>query len=361
MNSDGELAQPVSTFVDKDLEPMYSDEFVLGVQHELNDNWVLGARYIYRDLKSSIEDTNLKFALVEKWGRENPEELETLQALGLNTNVGWLALVINPGNPIKLAYDKNQDGTVASDEYVQWDAEYLGLPQAKRQYHALELTAEGQISEKFKLNASYTWSKNEGSTEGLVSGAHSQADPGWSGSYDAPELTDNSFGRTSNDIPHKIKMFGIYDITEEFSLGFNMNIQQGRPINKFGYHPQGVGSCSEPMWLDDAKTQFNSNAITDCTDIRGTDFYYNGQPSPRGSHGHSKWIYNLDLNASYSTEVVGGNLFISATIFNVFDFDTATSYYDNAELAESIDNPNYRRPEQFQAPRSAQLTVRYEF
>ncbi|WP_448566868.1 TonB-dependent receptor [Thalassotalea ganghwensis] len=361
VNSDGELAQPVSTFVDKDLDPMYSDEFVLGIKHELNDDWKVGARYVFRDLKSSIEDTNLRFALVEKWGRENPEELKTLQELGLNTDVSWLALVINPGNPVKLAYDKNQDGEVSSDEYVEWDAEYLGLPKAKRKYHAIELTAEGQLTENFKLHASYTWSKNKGSTEGLVSGSHSQADPGWSGSYDAPELTDNSYGRTSNDIPHKLKLFGIYDVTEELSLGVNLAIQQGRPINKLGYHPQGVGSCSEPMWLDAEKTQFNNNAITDCTDIRGTDFYYNGEPSPRGSHGHSKWIYNLDMSASYSTEVAGGNLFVSATIYNLFDFDTATSYYDVAELEQGVDDPNYRKPKQFQAPRSAQLTVRYEF
>ncbi len=304
--SDGELAQPVSTYVDKDLEPMYSDEFVLGIQHELNDDWVLGARYIYRDLKSSIEDTNLRFALVEKWGRENPEQLAVLQELGLNTNVNWLALVINPGNPIKLAYDKNQDGVVGDDEYVQWDADYLGLPKAERKYHALEFTAKGQISDGFTINASYTWSKNEGTTEGLVSGAHSQADPGWSGSYDAPELTDHSYGPTSNDIPHKIKVFGSYEINDEFAIGFNAQAQQGRPINKFGYHPQGVGACSEPMWLDADKTQFNPNAVTDCTDIRGTDFYYNGEPSPRGSHGHSKWIYNLDLSASYNTQVAGG-------------------------------------------------------
>ncbi|GHF96076.1 TonB-dependent receptor [Thalassotalea marina] len=361
VNSDGELAQPVSTFVDKDLEPMYSDEYVLGIEHELNDEWVVGARYIYRDLKSSIEDTNLRFALVEKWGRENPEQLEVLQNLGLNTNVSWLALVINPGNPVKLAYDINQDGKVSGDEYVEWDADYLGLPKAKRKYHALELTANGQISDNFKLQASYTWSKSEGNTEGLVSGTHSQADPGWSGSYDAPELTDNSYGRTSNDIPHKIKVFGTYDINDAFSVGFNMQIQQGRPINKLGYHPQGVGSCSEPMWLDDEHTQFNPNAVTDCTDIRGTDFYYNGEDSPRGSHGHNKWIYNLDLSASYSTEVIGGNLFVSATIFNVFDFDTPTSYNDIAELQQGVDNPNYRSPVQFQAPRSAQLTVRYEF
>jgi len=347
--SDGALAQPVSTYVDKDLDPMYSDEIAFGFTHELNEDWVVGAKYTYQKLKSTIEDTNLVYALTQKWGKENPAELEKLQRLGLNTNVSWLALVINPGNDIKLAYDMNEDGTVASDEYVKWDADYLGLPQAERKYHSIELTAAGQVSDELKLSVSYTWSRSEGNTEGLVSGAHSQADPGWSGSFDAPELTDNSYGRTSNDIPHKFKMYGTYQIIDDLVAGFSVSAQSGRSINKFGYHPQGVGSCAiEPK-------------VTDCSDIRGTDFYYDGKPSPRGSYGHSDWIYNVDLSLNYSIDVPYGSLNAYAKVFNVFDFDTASTYNDKAEIKEGVDNPNYRNPTSFQAPRNMQVGISYEF
>lgn len=349
INSDGELAQPVSTFVDKDLDPMYSDEIAFGVSHELNDDWVVGAKFTYQNLKSSIEDTNLVYALVQKWGKENPAELEKLQRLGLNTNVNWLALVINPGNDIKLSYDVNEDGTVADDEFVKWDADYLGLPQAKRKYRALELTMQGSPNDNSSIYASYTWSRSEGNTEGLVSGVHSQADPGWSGSFDAPELTDNSYGRTSNDIPHKFKVYGDYQITDDLNIGFFASAQSGRPINKLGYHPQGVGSCAiEP-------------AVTDCSDIRGTDFYYNGADSPRGSHGHSDWIYNLDLRLSYNVDVGYGDLKLSANIYNVLNSDTALTYNDVAELEQGVDSPNYRNPTSFQTPRYVSLTARYEF
>jgi len=347
--SDGELAQPVSTYVDKDLDPMFSDEIAFGFTHELNEDWVVGAKYTYQNLKSSIEDTNLVYALTQKWGKDNPAELEKLQRLGLNTNVGWLALVVNPGNDIKLAYDINEDGTVAADEFVKWDAAYLGLPKAERKYHSIELTATGQVSEEFKLSASYTWSRSEGNTEGLVSGAHSQADPGWSGSFDAPELTDNSYGLTSNDIPHKFKVYGTYQIIDDLVAGFSVSAQSGRPINKLGYHPQGVGSCAiEPK-------------VTDCSDIRGTDFYYNSLPSERGSHGHSDWIYNVDLSINYSMDVKHGSLNAYAKVFNVFDFDTASTYNDNAEQSEGLDSPNYRNPTSFQSPRYMQVGISYEF
>lgn len=349
INSDGELAQPVSTYVDKDLDPMYSDEIAFGVSHELNEDWVVGAKFTYQNLKSSIEDTNLVYALVQKWGKDNPEEIEKLQRLGLNTNVNWLALVVNPGNDIKLSYDVNEDGNVSDDEFVQWDADYLGLPQAQRKYRSLEFTLQGKPSEKSSIQASYTWSRSEGNTEGLVSGVHSQADPGWSGSFDAPELTDNSYGLTSNDIPHKFKVFGDYQITDDLNLGFFASAQSGRPINKLGFHPQGVGSCAiEP-------------AVTDCSDIRGTDFYYNGEDSPRGSHGHNDWIYNLDLRLSYNVDVGYGDLKLSANIYNVFDSDTPTTFNDAAELEQGVDSPNYRNPSSFQTPRYVSLTARYEF
>ncbi|MGB0835822.1 MAG: TonB-dependent receptor [Psychrobium sp.] len=348
-SSDGELAQPVSTYVDKDLDPMYSDEIAFGFSHEINEDWIVGAKFTYQNLKSSIEDTNLVYALTQKWGKENPEELEKLQRLGLNTNVGWLALVVNPGNDIKLAYDVNEDGTVSSDEYVEWSAEYLGLPKAERKYKAIELTTTGQVTEELNITASYTWSRSEGNTEGLVSGVHSQADPGWSGSFDAPELTDNSYGRTSNDIPHKFKLFGTYRFTDDLVLGFNASAQSGRPINKLGYHPQGVGSCAiEPK-------------VTDCSDIRGTDFYYNSQPSPRGSHGHSDWIYNLDLSLSYNIDVSYGSLSAYAKVYNVFDSDTALTYNDVAELEEGKDSPNYRNPTSFQTPRYMSVGLTYKF
>lgn len=348
-SSDGELAQPISTYVDKDLEPMYSDEIAFGFSHEVNEDWVVGAKFTYQKLISSIEDTNLVYALTQKWGKENPAELEKLQRLGLNTNVGWLALVVNPGNDIKLAYDINEDGTVASDEYVEWSAEYLGLPQAERKYKSIELTTTGQVTEDLNITASYTWSRSEGNTEGLVSGVHSQADPGWSGSFDAPELTDNSYGRTSNDIPHRFKLYGTYKIIDDLTLGFNASAQSGRPINKLGYHPQGVGSCAvEPK-------------ITDCSDIRGTDFYYNSQPSARGSHGHSDWIYNLDLSLSYKFDVSYGSLSAYAKVYNVFDGDTPLTYNDVAEQEEGVDSPNYRNPTSFQSPRYMSVGITYEF
>jgi hypothetical protein len=347
---DGTFTQPYETLVDADLDPMYSDEISVAVTHELNENWVVGARYVYQDLISSIEDTNMKFVLT-KWMEENPEEAAKLDP-NWDISGSWVGFVMNPGSSAHLSYDQDGDGTVTSGEGVTWSADYIGLPQAERTYQALEFTLEGRPTENSTLQASYTYSRSEGNTEGLVSGTHSQADPGWSGSFDSPEFTDHSNGRTSNDIPHKFKIFGTYDITENLNVGLVLLAQQGRARNILGYHPEDVGSCAA------------DKNITWCEDWDRNNFYTDGQPSPRGAGGHGDWITNLDMSVNYTIDVgTTGKVRLSAKIFNLLDADTAASYNDMTEFDKTIgsNNPNYGNATSYQAPRSFLLTARYDF
>ncbi|RHW77615.1 TonB-dependent receptor [Colwellia sp. RSH04] len=347
---DGTFTQPYQTLVDADLDPMYSDEFALSVSHELDGNWVLGARYIYQNLKSSIEDTNMKYTL-DKWSAANPEEAAKLDP-NWDTSSDWVGIVINPGSPVHLAYDQNQDGVISDGEGVTWSADYVGLPKAKRTYQALEFTIQGSPFEGAYMNASYTYSKSEGNTEGLVSGTHSQADPGWSGSFDSPEFTDHSYGNTSNDIPHKFKFYGTYEIIDNLYAGAIFLAQEGRARNILGYHPQDVDSCAP------------EKDITACKDWNRNNFYSNGNPSPRGSGGHGDWIYSLDLSISYAIDLEeSGAITLSGKVFNVLDANTATTYNDMSEFNNTIGqmDPNYGNPTSYQAPRSFLFTARYDF
>jgi len=347
---DGTFTQPYETLVDADLDPMYSDEISVAVTHELNENWIVGARYVYQDLKSSIEDTNMKFVL-SKWMEENPDEAAKLDP-NWDISGSWVGFVINPGSSAHLSYDQDGDGAISSGEGVTWSADYIGLPQAERTYQALEFTLEGRPTENSTLQASYTYSRSEGNTEGLVSGTHSQADPGWSGSFDSPEFTDHSYGRTSNDIPHKFKVFGNYDITENLNVGLVFLAQEGRARNILGYHPQDVDSCAD------------DKNITWCDDWDRNNFYADGQPSARGAGGHGKWITSLDMSVNYNIDLGdAGQVRLSAKAFNVLDSDTAASYNDMTEFDKNIGstNPNYGNATSYQSPRSLLLTARYDF
>ncbi len=346
---DGTFTQPYETLVDADLDPMYSDEISVAVSHELNENWIVGARYLYQDLISSIEDTNMKYTLT-KWMEQNPEEAAKLDP-NWDISSSWVGIVINPGSPVHLAYDQNEDGVISGGEGVTWSADYIGLPKAERTYQALEFTLEGKPTENSTLQASYTYSKSEGNTEGLVSGTHSQADPGWSGSFDSPEFTDHSYGRTSNDIPHKFKVFGGYDITDNLNVGLVFFAQEGRARNILGYHPTDAGSCAP------------EKDVTWCEDWDRENFYTNGEPSPRGAGGHGDWITSLDMSVNYRIDVGYGEVLLSAKVFNVLDSNTATTYNDMTEFDKTIGlkDPNYGNPNSYQAPRSFLFTARYDF
>jgi len=346
---DGTFTQPYTTLVDADIDPMYSDEISVSVTHELNENWIIGARYLYQDLVSSIEDTNMKYTLT-KWMDENPEEAAKLDP-NWDISSSWVGIVINPGSPVRLAYDQDGDGSISDGEGVTWSPEYIGLPKAERTYQALEFTLEGKPSENSTLQASYTYSRSEGNTEGLVSGVHSQADPGWSGSFDSPEFTDHSYGNTSNDIPHKFKVFGNYEITDDFNVGLVFLAQEGRARNVLGYHPTDVDSCAP------------DKDVTWCDDWDRQNFYVDGQPSPRGSGGHGDWIMSLDMSANYSIDVGDGRIHLSAKVFNLLDDDTPTTYNDMVEFDKNIGtkSPNYGNAQSYQAPRSFLFTARYDF
>lgn len=346
---DGTFTQPYETLIDADLDPMYSDELSLALTHELNDDWVVGARILYQELKSSIEDTNMKYTL-EKWIKENPAEADKLDP-NWDISGSWVGIVINPGSPVHLSYDQNGDGKISSGEGVTWDPDYIGLPKAKRKYQALELTLEGKPNESSTLSVSYTYSQSKGNTEGLVSGTHSQADPGWSGSFDSPEFTDHSYGNTSNDIPHKFKAYGTYEVIDDLTFGFVFIAQEGRARNILGYHPKDVDSCAE------------SKDITSCADWDRNNFYVNGKPSQRGAGGHGDWIVSLDLSANYKVKVGDSYVSLSAKVFNALDSDTASSYNDMTEFDKTIGlkDPNFGNPTSYQAPRSFLFSARYDF
>lgn len=348
---DGTFTQPYRTLVDADLDPMYSDEYVLGISQTLGDDWLVGLRYVYQNLESSIEDTNMKYVL-EKWSKANPEEAKKLiDNQGWDTSSSWIGVVMNPGSAVRLAYDSDGDGVVGENEGVTWDADYIGLPKAERKYQALEFTLEGKPTQDTNLSFSYTYSKSEGNTEGLVSGSHSQADPGWSGSFDSPEVVDHGYGETSNNIPHKFKLYGTYDITEDFNVGLVFLAQEGRSRNVLGYHPQDVDSCAPDL------------DITDCESWDSNNFYSDGKPSPRGSGGQGSWITSLDLSARYVLDVGYGNVTLSAKVFNVLNSDTIDTYNDMSEFDKTIGlkDPNYGNATSYQAPRSFLLQARYDF
>jgi len=349
-----ELAQSViqegivdnDAIADNNLDPMYSDEFTIGFETEVFETMSWSSRFVYRDLKESLEDGTVydaRTAALAAWEEETGKTVT-------NRPGGWYLL--NPGSDVTIKYDLDGDGV---KDQLTFAAEDIGLPEAERTYLALENTISGNVTDELYLNASYTWTHSYGNTEGLIRTDNGQADPGWTMSGDYPETTDHGNGNLPNDRRHAFKLSGTYAITESLALGFVSTAVEGRPYNSFGRHPTDVASCLTTSCY----TQASWN-----TGYANNNFYTNGEAVPRGTAGKLDWMFKVDMSLAYNVNLADGNLTIKATAYNLLNSDTTTDLDEFAEqgtFGETLKNPNYLVASQRQEARYVQLEARYEF
>ena len=328
-------------------ESMYSDEIVIGYEQQINDDWAAGVRLVSRELKQSIEDISFNYGM-NQWIKEN-------YATDPNMNDylvgGWFPTLTNPGRDVTMSYDVDGDGT---KETVTVNADMLGFPDSKRQYYAAEFNVSGYITPEFFIAASYTWSHSYGNTEGLVRSDNGQADPGWTTSFDYPELMDNGYGNLPNDRRHNIKSYGIYNVTEDFSVGYNFWVKSGKPKSAFGVHPEDDGYCVTAIAVD---------GVCYGRDWYGAASFYNdGVATSRGSLGTTEWVYNLDLNLTYRVDLDdAGLLTFKMNVFNVFNMDGVEGVDEQSEFDSGTNNPRFGYADDFQKPRYVKLSMRYDF
>jgi hypothetical protein len=341
INNEFGLGKDARTITDQNLQPMYQDEYILGFQAQLTDHLAGGVRGIYRDLKAAIDD-QCDYRVIYAYAAEhglafNPQ----------NTGFAYCHLY-NPGEDATFLVDVDGDHTL---ETIEIPADVLG-PKAKRTYKALEFFVEGTWDKLF-LQGSYTWSKSQGNTEGGVKSDIGQDDTGTTQDFDYPELTIGSYGYTPNDRRHAFKLFGNYEITDEWSIGGNILIQSGRPENCFGFlggtntsrYGNGYFSC------DLGAPQVTADGSGD----NGTTIV------PRGTVGRTEWMRQLDLNLAYEPNWAEGLTF-KVDVFNVFNSHAKTAVVEQGENASGEPQPDiYLTPVSFQAPRGVRFMVQYEF
>lgn len=337
LNNEFGVAKDARTIASQNLDPQYQDEFILGVQKQMTDNFSVGFRSVYRDLKRAIDDT-CDSRPIEQFAIDNGLDFNPF-----NEAFAFCHL-FNPGRDLQVFTDVDGDGTL---EFIEVPGEVIS-PKAKRRYLAGELFFEGNWDRLF-LQGSYTWSHNWGNTEGGVKSDIGQDDTGTTQDFDYPELVVGSEGNLPNDRRHSFKLFGAYRVTDELSVGSNLLVQSGRPENCIGVFaddPIGYGasyfSCA-PRGVDDPDG-------LDTTIV------------PRGSVGRTPWTWQLDLNVQYQPAYVEGLTF-KVDVFNVFNKRQVTQVDEFGE--DSANNPlfdtSYLTPTAFQNPRSVRFLLQYDF
>ena len=317
--SDGSVADTTS-LVDKNLTPMYQDEYVIGVQREINRQWNVSVRGIYRNLGSSFDDAIVDQAL-NVYAAKNglPDQTDSFHYV-----------LINPGKDATINWDFG-DGV---SREVLMAAEDLGFPNATRKYYSAEVALERVWDGKWSARMSYVWSHNYGNTEGLVLSDNGQDDAGITLLFDTPDLTMNTYGNLPNDRRHVFKAWGAYALTRELTVGLNTSLSSGKPINRIGALPDGDSIA----------------------DFYGAAYLL----QPRGSAGTTPWIFAADLSLIYSpawAQLGRVKTNFQMDVFNVLGrkgYTAVDEYATNDELAT---NYSYLSPTDFQTPRYVQFRV----
>jgi hypothetical protein len=318
----------VRSIVNQNLDPMYQDEFRVGFQQQLSQNWAATLGFTYRDLKSSLEDVSVDGAL-----------LDFARANGFNdfTAGGFDFYVLtNPGNDINMSVDLDGDGTL---ETITLNGDAIGYPEAKRRYVAMDLEFRRAFADKWALQGSYTWSHSYGNSEGYVRSDNGQTDAGLTTAFDTPGLTDGSSGNLPNDRRHSFKLFGLYQVLPDVAVSANFRATSGRPKNCFGVHP-----------TEEFAAAYGNES-----------FYCAGELQPRGSRGRLPWQYKLDLGVEYRPSFLE-SFSLKLDVFNLFNSQHVTEVIETGERGEigSV-NQNFGRPSSFQQPRTVRVSANYNF
>jgi hypothetical protein len=236
----------------------------------------------------------------------------------------------------------------------------------RRDYDALQFTLTRRFSKEFQLQASYTYSKNQGNYPGLLSYDNGQVDPNISSQYDLIELLANRDRPLPHDRPHYLKLDAIYTPRPRAGLG---TVLAGRVPRRC---PACRATCSAPHALYGADESFLL---------------------PRGSIGRTGLEHGLDLRVAYKRTLArGAEAEIFADVFNVYnrqgvaavdetyalalpgnevrpisggsyqDLVFAKAVVDGAETAQTVvRNPNFGAVTGRYAPISARLGARVTF
>lgn len=342
------------------INPMFEEEFVLGYEHEFAggtlDGWRAGVRYVNRNLKSTIEDTDLgRGGVIDRYcARTHAAGCDVItydadgNELTANDRFTGAYAMFNPGKRADLRLDLAAGPAGPNAAAVNLTEEDLQLTKAKRKYQALEFTFERPFDGRWSLQGSYVLARSKGNYEGAVKSDVGQTDTSITQDFDAWFQQEGSYGYLPNDRRHTLKLYGFYQVTEQFRIGANFYAQSGRPYGCLAYHPDDPSAGATPSaWY-----------------CLGPD----GQRTltPRGSLGRTGWVTNTDLNLSY--DIVPqrdgfGAVTAAVDVFNLFDESTVTRVVEQSETTNRVGRyvPTVGRARSYQSPRSVRFTLRYAF
>ena len=341
---------------DPDLKPYQTREWHITLDHQLNSKVVAGARFVRKTLVNSIDDIGV-----------------------LDKDDNEVYLIGNAGRGL------TRDTSSVYGQKTPNGKEFL-VPQATRNYTAIEFSVRGRLTNHLLLNSSYTYSRLYGNYAGLAnSDENGRSNPNNDRAFDLPFYyfdasgsQQNVFGLLGTDRPHTFKMYGGYDVKTKAGttfFGLTQNAWSGTPL-------------STSVIYQSAPTYPNGRADLGRTPVlTQTDFQIT-HSIPLGERATVRFEANAInvLNQAAVTNVmqqINRNSAITAAQLSVPKFFAGYKLSDFVNPSNSVPvgnpgcagatpasgtcvlgakySPIYKLPNSFQGPRELRLGVRVVF
>jgi hypothetical protein len=167
--------------------------------------------------------------------------------------------------------------------------------------------------------------------------------------WDYPEMMIGANGLLPEDRTHQIKAFGWYDLTSEWTVGGNLDIESGRPQSCLGTNPHP--DPSSPNYLGYEHYCFGQAVGTQAA-------YVSNVLAPRGTMGRLPWTKTLDLNLVYKPAIMKG-LSLKLDMFNVFNEQVTIKRLEQYNSGVNRSS-TYGTTYYYSTPRSAKVSVQYD-
>ncbi len=208
LNSDGSVAYPYSIgisgpeyatkfgYEDHDAKAPYTDEFVIGFEKEIFEDWSVGIRYIRKWDRNLLEDANSEALDMDKLMNEGILEW---------TNFAPVTVTDTFDNSTVTFWDKLSS--------IPFKGYTINPPDAKRDYDSIEITLNKRYSHGWQMKASYVYQNSRG-----LIGTDFGDSWGGTGYYDSPNSHINAIGRFPLERRHQFK----FQSTVKGPFGLNL-------------------------------------------------------------------------------------------------------------------------------------------
>jgi hypothetical protein len=316
----GDVWDPNKYTVDPNLKFPYLHNFVVGIERQLGRDISAEVSFIYRTYRDFFDLVNI----TGQW-----EPVQYTDPYYGNTYTIYHRL--NPGENHYYVTNPKAGET--------YGAAFPGIVPftPSRNYRGLEFVFRKRFSNRWQLEASYTYSRAWGSDDNSWGqyGAHRTSSLGASTLFVDPNWDINAEGTLTGDYPHIFKLMGSVVLPFDITLGGFLSFTSGKTYNHNIQVPPEINP--DPGFVDADNLRFYGEE--------------------KGSLRYPSSL-NLDLRLEKFFKFGGLRTGVLMDMFNVFNNDTVTAYQVNLDQGSRYP---FEYVQGLAAPRTFRLGFRLEF